>query len=237
MTLYRMRETSRSEDQEQLKQQRAESSQGTSSVQASPTGLSLRQQTMLQMQRTVGNAAVMRMLAGDVQRCGDGPCDCGCGGKEEEEESVQRMPDVQAWTLFGKDDDEQCDQNPAWKYEYDGCSVPAGLAKFLGINKDNPAGGKDTQFSNGSRTGPCDQHDRCYQTCNTDSDGRSDCDKRMYADMMAVCNKSSASWATRMKCKAWAKAYYLGLRVGGGFAWDDRQEEVCTNCSPKKKKK
>ncbi len=31
-----------------------------------------------------------------------------------------------------------------WKYEYDGCSIPAKLANRLGIDGDNPAGGKKT---------------------------------------------------------------------------------------------
>jgi hypothetical protein len=235
MATQRQRQSVHIEDQDRLKKSALFTTTESSQTRLG-SGLNPLQRSVLNVQRTLGNAAVMRMMA-DVQRCGGGTCSCGCSDKEEEETPIQRVPDLQTWSLFGKDDDESCQQNPQWQFQYDGCSVPAALAKFMGIDKDNPSGGKDTQFSNSDRQGPCDQHDRCYQTCNTDSDGRKDCDQRMYQDMLAVCNKSSEGWMKKAKCRHWARMYYLGLRVGGGFAWDERQNQVCTSCSPKKKKK
>ncbi len=114
-----------------------------------------------------------------------------------------------------------------WHFEYDGCSVPTALANFLGIDKDNPAGGADTHF--GSKTGaslglPCDLHDECYQTCGSD---RSACDRAMLTNMLAVCARSRASAAARAKCRDWAYRYYAGLRVGGASAHRQRQSQVC----------
>lgn len=114
-----------------------------------------------------------------------------------------------------------------WQFEYDGCSVPLALARFLGINKDNPAGGADTHF--GSSTGrsrglPCDLHDECYQTCGSD---RRACDEAMLRNMLAVCARSTAPPTIRRKCLDWAYRYYAGLRVGGASAHRQRQSEVC----------
>jgi len=134
--------------------------------------------------------------------------------------------------VFGGAEREGCQQDPSWQYEYDGCSVPPIVTTVIGAaDKDNPAGGSDTQFANQDRTGPCDNHDRCYQTCASEGDGRSNCDDQMYQDMLAVCENSSEDEETVESCFNYANIYYRGLQVGGGGAYNERQEAVC-QCSP-----
>lgn len=118
-----------------------------------------------------------------------------------------------------------------WEFEYDGCSVPPAVQAYFDIeDKDNPTGGSDTAFSNDERTGACDRHDECYQTCNSGPGARQTCDMRMFDDMMSACNNSSENEEMKELCRNWAHTYYAGLRVGGGSAWNERQEQVC-NCS------
>jgi hypothetical protein len=115
-----------------------------------------------------------------------------------------------------------------WQFEYDGCSVPAWISSLLGINKDNPAGGRDTQFAFGiptSRGGrACDRHDECYQTCGAD---KARCDIQMYDDMMAICNASTESYTRKQFCYDWAHLYWNGLFAGGGSAYRERQQQTC----------
>jgi hypothetical protein len=83
--------------------------------------------------------------------------------------------------------------------EYDGCSVPWFIR--IGEDKDNPAGGTDTAFSDTSIHGrrsqafvpalPCDVHDKCYQTCNPDPVARELCDMKLIVDASRVCNNST----------------------------------------------
>lgn len=121
--------------------------------------------------------------------------------------------------------------NGRWQFEYDGCSLPALYTVPISAttpgfhSKDNPAGGADTQFSNSSRTGPCDRHDECYQTCHPA--GQLACDRQMYDDMKETCNRSSADAATKRNCLVWAEYYYAGLRLFGKSVFRGRQEEVC----------
>jgi hypothetical protein len=123
-----------------------------------------------------------------------------------------------------------------WRFDYDGCSLPALYSSFLGVtssenfySKDNPAGGHDTEFSNSSRTGACDRHDECYQTCHPGS--RTACDLQMYNDMKETCNRSSADAFTKRNCLVWAEYYYSGLKFFAGSAFRERQAQVC-NCGP-----
>jgi uncharacterized protein DUF4157 len=77
-----------------------------------------------------------------------------------------------------------------WEFDYDGCSVK--FLKILSVDPDNPAGGEDTQFSNSpALSGPCDQHDRCYQTCNPGPGAQKTCGREMYEGMLKVCRWSS----------------------------------------------
>jgi hypothetical protein len=111
--------------------------------------------------------------------------------------------------------------NGVWQYEYDACSVPSLVVFLIGASdKDNPAGGEDSHFSNNSRTGPCDKHDECYQTCGS---SRERCDNQMYYDMMNICSKS----VDAVRCIHFGELYYDGLRKYGGSAFRERQHESC----------
>src|SRR4051812_26218707 len=101
----------------------------------------------------------------------------------------------------------ECVEDPGgarhWKYEYDGCSLPARLAVSLGgltvggAAKDNPAGADNTAFAlmkpTTERGVACDRHDECYQWCTTTKE---QCDSRMYSDMREICAKASSAGST-----------------------------------------
>jgi hypothetical protein len=126
-----------------------------------------------------------------------------------------------------------------WKYEYDGCSLPAqfsltlGGQTFGGASKDNPAGGDNTAFSLMKPTTEggvaCDRHDECYQSCTTT---KGQCDDRMYSDMKETCAKASPYF--KQRCYSAALLYYQGLKQlpQAQKAFDDRKNQVCS-CDPK----
>jgi len=124
--------------------------------------------------------------------------------------------------------------------EYDGCSVPWFLR--IGEDKDNPAGGTDTAFSDTSIHGikpqafvpalPCDVHDKCYQTCNPDPVARELCDMKLIVDASRVCNNSRENQQVKERCrKAVEKADYFLVRHGfGEGSFDERQRQYCHCC-------
>jgi hypothetical protein len=126
--------------------------------------------------------------------------------------------------------------------EYDGCSVPWFIR--IGEDKDNPAGGRDTAFSDTSIHGrrsqafvptlPCDVHDKCYQTCNPDPVARELCDMKLIVDASRVCNNSTEDEDVRERCrKAVAKANYFLVRHGfGEESFEERQRQYCHCCPP-----
>jgi hypothetical protein len=129
----------------------------------------------------------------------------------------------------------ECEQG-VWKVVYDGCSGPSGPAGELldlVFDRDNPAGGKNTQFSrrkpsdDGGRA--CDRHDECYQTCHHDSSAKHHCDKQFHDDLVGICHEHAEGPHERAKCLGWATAYYGIVRSAGGKAFHQRQEQVC-NC-------
>jgi hypothetical protein len=175
--------------------------------------------SLLSLQRLAGNAAVAQLVSGVVQRPGCGGS-CGCGGTCGERDET---PVIQRECVDGK-----------WKYEHDGCSVPAaavaaGRGQHGSFDKDNPAGGSDTHFALGKATTrggvACDRHDECYQSCTTD---RGACDERMYHDMKAVCAASSENRIVRARCWQFATIYYKALRVGAESAFKSRKQAVCS---------
>jgi hypothetical protein len=127
-----------------------------------------------------------------------------------------------------------------WNVLYDGCSVPDSLAKVLRIDKNNPAGGKDTQFGLGISTSAggraCDRHDECYQTCCPKVPGSSGparcgkdfCDQQFLVDLLSICVKSSESAKIKGKCEEWAIAYFEGVQAGGLKAFFEDQIEACS---------
>lgn len=120
--------------------------------------------------------------------------------------------------------------NTNWVYQYDGCTgVP-----------DNPAGGFLTAFTNEQRTGPCDYHDRCYQTCWTGAKTsaelllkRLECDTLFLEKALETCANSllDPMPGAVEKCTEAAFAYAAGLALFGGNAFEQRQKQGC-NCCP-----
>ncbi len=128
-----------------------------------------------------------------------------------------------------------------WKFEYDGCSGLPGLVGAMvdvAMDRNNPAGGENTQFatclpsSKGGRA--CDRHDECYQTCHQgDKSAQSACDIQMLEDMLDACSNSESD-DEEGRCSLWAKRYYEILRSVGRVAYRKRQKQVC-GCEDKSK--
>lgn len=96
----------------------------------------------------------------------------------------------------------------------------------------NPAGAPDTAFAIGTSSDkPCDRHDECYQTCGSD---QAACDAKMHADMLAVCDKTSAGGEVKAACFKYAEIYHQGLKAFGAGAHRERQAQVC-GCEGKPK--
>ncbi|MDR8390606.1 DUF4157 domain-containing protein [Aliifodinibius sp. S!AR15-10] len=130
--------------------------------------------------------------------------------------------------------------------EYDGCSVPKWLS--IGQDKDNPADGTDTHFSDTSIHGtkpqsfipklPCDIHDKCYQTCwpsHMWEQKWEECDQELIKNAAKVCNASSEPIDVKFRClKAVVKAENL-LPWGSWGSFKQRQQEYCNCCPPASK--
>lgn len=116
-------------------------------------------------------------------------------------------------------------QNGVWQFDYDGCSVPGFVRFIAGIkDKNNPTGEAGLEFALGvASTRACDRHDECYQTCGAD---KKECDQDMLTDMLATCDKARDQ-KTEGKCRRWAFSYYTGVKLFGGGAFKERQEQVC----------
>jgi Glucodextranase, domain B/IPT/TIG domain len=121
-------------------------------------------------------------------------------------------------------------------FAFDGCSLPPWVVSTLSIgDKDNPAGGTDTQFSNGAHTGACDLHDTCYQTCVSGDSGarkaaKTACDTLLLNTALATCDASHDSQQIRQSCRTWAGRYHTGVDWGGGGPYDDDQKLYCDCC-------
>ncbi|CAF1307351.1 unnamed protein product [Adineta ricciae] len=74
-------------------------------------------------------------------------------------------------------------------------------------------------------TSICDEHDRCYGTCNTN---RLNCDQTFCFDLLASCE---TRWSTEEKkltfCKSWAKTYCKAVKSYGSGAFGNAQNEGC----------
>lgn len=124
-----------------------------------------------------------------------------------------------------------------WRFECDGCSVPEEHQDKV-ADKDNPTGHPDTVFGNESPDGrcrpaytaPCDEHDRCYQTCGADKD---ECDREFRDAMQAVCEAagnpegSESIWGWNPNCSSYARIYYEAVKRYGGDAFEERQRQAC----------
>jgi hypothetical protein len=83
-------------------------------------------------------------------------------------------------------------------------------------------------------TPACNQHDRCYGTCNSN---RRVCDNQMRRQMKRECNRVYSNkdgqenfW--RLKCLRRANLYYNVVNRRGQSAYEDAQNEACFCCDP-----
>ena len=135
-------------------------------------------------------------------------------------------------------------------YCIDGCSTPPQwvnrlyrIGAFIFNDKDNPTGGGPGGFGPGSSFyQACANHDRCYQTCNNNT--QQSCDNNLLRDMLNVCRTIPADHVTtfrnnlgfeddentRSKCETAANNMHTGLQVGGGPAFGIRRQQYCQCC-------
>ncbi|HYK05317.1 MAG TPA: hypothetical protein VE974_26440 [Thermoanaerobaculia bacterium] len=138
----------------------------------------------------------------------------------------------------------------------DGCSLPSFAGIFTpGGTVQDPVGGSlgrsSTRFGLPETLGPgqspsnfpCNNHDKCYQTCKSTQAG---CDSGMERDMTSVCQAAypEAScpltglmwfrclgwYEEKSNCAAFTSAYKWGLDRWGEDAWKERQEQFCDCC-------
>jgi hypothetical protein len=135
-------------------------------------------------------------------------------------------------------------------YCIDGCSTPPQWVNrlyrtgtFIFNDKDNPTGAGPGGYGSGSSFyQACAVHDRCYQTCNNNS--QTTCDNNLLRDMLNVCLTIPANHVTtftnnlgfdddentRSKCESAANNMHTGLQVGGRPAFSIRRQQYCQCC-------
>jgi len=63
----------------------------------------------------------------------------------------------------------------------------------------------------------CRGHDNCYSGC---GDTRKECDLKFRECMRSKCRGLPVISGTRQACEAWARNYYVGVRIGGGMFYE-----------------
>ena len=132
-----------------------------------------------------------------------------------------------------------------WEYEVDGCTnIPDNPTYDFNLLRDS-----DSAAAHGYRFGstnehedlPCNNHDKCYQTCKStyryDEYGREEwdynydwkahCDEQFRLEMREVCANELYSLEERRDCWDWAETYYDGVDNLGGGAFRERQQGTC----------
>ena len=125
--------------------------------------------------------------------------------------------------------------------------VLVGAAAFTSTRFGQPLG----TIANAGAAGPlaCNQHDICYQTCNTGGSffsARSGCDDAMEGRMNNTCEAAYPSscpaglgilecatyHSQRLECYLFSDLYWAGLRAQEAFvgAYTERQEQYCKCC-------
>ena len=85
-------------------------------------------------------------------------------------------------------------------------------------------------FGSASFTIPCNNHDICYETCNTP---KSTCDSTFGNQLVDTCIATySGSFLTETACIFVAGAYELAVTLFGGSAYDAGQTKDCECCFP-----
>lgn len=104
--------------------------------------------------------------------------------------------------------------DPDWTPQPNGCSSPLG---------NNPAWyvcGEASSF-----LGPCNAHDECYQTCESN---RSSCDSTFGSALDAVCAPLSGN--CKSTCQFYADEYEAWVTTYGEPYWEDGQVNACACC-------
>jgi hypothetical protein len=92
-------------------------------------------------------------------------------------------------------------------------------------------------FGRANFTPACNQHDRCYGTCNSN---RRVCDNQLRRQMKRECNQvfgreDGPENFRRLKCLDRADFFYSKVNRHGQSAYEAAQEEACICCDPTRK--
>jgi hypothetical protein len=111
------------------------------------------------------------------------------------------------------------------------------LGTLVNLNPDNPALGNNTHFSRGDRTGACDVHDRCYQTCYTGSLPvaaiKATCDTQFCIDLKQTCDDAASAIPRDLpdvidRCYHFAETYCNNVIERGPYS--QSQKDFCNCC-------
>jgi hypothetical protein len=118
--------------------------------------------------------------------------------------------------------------HPGHVPEFNGCGPAQGFVSHIIPNRIGPS--RNIDF-----TPACNNHDICYDTCNS---VKSDCDRAFLADMTAACTVaySGRGWFDRYMrtaCTADAYLYYTAVSKTstGTEAYESAQKEACDCCA------
>jgi len=117
--------------------------------------------------------------------------------------------------------------HPGHVPSFNGCGPAQGWIRHVIPNKIGP-------YRNVDFTPACNNHDICYDTCNTE---KSTCDQNFLADLHAACATAYPGNGyfdryMRAGCEADAYIYYVAVSQtqGGIVAYESAQKEACDCC-------
>jgi hypothetical protein len=116
--------------------------------------------------------------------------------------------------------------HPGHVPEFNGCGPANGVISHLIPNKIGP-------YRNIDFTPACNNHDVCYDTCNS---VKSHCDRAFLDDMTAACTAAYAGHGfldryMHTACTADAYLYYTAVSRGGADAYVSAQKQACDCCA------
>jgi hypothetical protein len=116
--------------------------------------------------------------------------------------------------------------HPGHVPDFNGCGPAGGLISHLIPNRIGP-------FRNVDFTPACNNHDICYDTCNS---VKSTCDSNFLSDLRSAClaaypGRSLFSRYMRAGCDVDAYLYYTAVARGGADAYVSAQKKACDCCA------
>ncbi len=145
----------------------------------------------------------------------------------ENDQTKKFREECSDFSLLKKNDKNECLENCfdiLGCFEIDGCSAP--LPRRNDYRIDKALFGEEESCCQQSVDKPCNNHDRCYQTCGSDQES---CDHKLYNDMVKSCKKYVFLTIIQADCQNKAALYLVGVRTFGSKAFNDRQNEMCAN--------